>query len=286
MLNKLSERISYLPQDQRTDRPVIGLIRGEKCSLVVDAGNSPQHATKFLEKVKQLNVPPIHYLAITHWHWDHTFGIASMNLLTISHAETKRKLDYMSTLSWDDHSLDARVDSGEEIAFCRDMIKLEMPSRDQLKIKSPELTFTEKLEIDLGNITCIIEHVGGEHAQDSSIIYIPEEKVMFLGDCISPDIYSGDYSHDRNELSILIDKLKKYDVNYYLTSHYHPETYEELWAYLNELIMLGDMVDNEVSIDKVKTRFQEKYKRIPNEEETTMIGYFINGNIKKQIKKI
>ncbi|HJV17801.1 MAG TPA: MBL fold metallo-hydrolase [Bacillales bacterium] len=284
MLKKLTDRIFYLPHDQKTDRPALGLIVGKKCSLIVDGGNSPAHATEFLEKVKQLNVSPLRYLAITHWHWDHTFGISAMNVLTISHCETKKQLDYMRTLKWDDDSLDSRVKSGEEIEFCRDMIKLEMPSREELRIKSPELIFTEKIEIDLGNITCLIEHVGGEHAKDSSIIYIPEEKVMFLGDCICPDLYSGDWSFDRIELAKLLDKINKYDVNYYVTSHNEPETYEELWGYLNELKAIGDMVGDEFSLEKAKTIFKENRNREPNEDETIMIGYFISGNIKRQGK--
>jgi glyoxylase-like metal-dependent hydrolase (beta-lactamase superfamily II) len=284
MLKKLTDRIFYLPHEQKTDRPALGLISGDHCSLIVDGGNSPAHATKFLEKVKQLNVAPLRYLAITHWHWDHVFGIAAMNVLTISHDETKKQLDYMRTLHWDDDSLDSRVKNGEEIEFCRDMIKLEMPSREELRIKSPELIFTEKIEIDLGNITCLIEHVGGEHALDSSIIYIPEEKVMFLGDCICPDLYSGDRSFDRIKLANLLDKITKYDVDYYVTSHHEPETYEELWGYLNELKAIGDMVGDELLMEKAKTIFKENKNREPNEDETIMIGYFISGNIKRQGK--
>jgi glyoxylase-like metal-dependent hydrolase (beta-lactamase superfamily II) len=284
MLKKLTERIYYLPHYEKTDRPALGLISGDKYSLIVDGGNSPAHASEFLEKVKQLNVPPLRYLAITHWHWDHVFGIAAMNVLTISHDETKKQLDYMRTLQWDDDSLDSRVKSGQEIEFCRDMIILEMPSREELRIKSPELTFTEKIEIDLGNITCIIEHVGGEHAQDSSIIYIPEEKVMFLGDCICPDLYSGDRSFNRIELAKLLDKINKYDVDYYVTSHNEPETYEQLWEYLNELKAIGEMVGDEVSMDKVKAIFKGKRNRMPNEDETIMLGYFISGNIKRRGK--
>ena len=142
-----------------------------------------------------------------------------MDLLTISHDETKKKLEYLKTLKWDDASLDARVETGEEIEFCSDMIKLEMPTRDHLELKVPDLTFNNKIEIDLGGVTCVVEHVGGIHARDSSIIYVPDEKVMFLGDCIYQDFYSGEWSYDQDELLILLDKIKKYDVNCYVTGH-------------------------------------------------------------------
>ena len=166
----------------------------------------------------------------------------------------------MKTLKWDDASLDARVETGEEIEFCRDMIKLEMPTRDSLELKMPDITFENKIEIDLGGVHCIVEHVGGVHAQDSSIIYIPDEKVMFLGDCIYQDFYSGEWSYDLNELIILLDKIKKYDVNCYVTGHQDPKTHEEMWDFFDDLLKIGETVDNEVSFDKAVTRFNEVRK--------------------------
>jgi glyoxylase-like metal-dependent hydrolase (beta-lactamase superfamily II) len=44
------------------------------------------------------------------------------------------------------------------------------------------MTFEDEVQIDLGGITCIIKHVGGDHADDSVVIYIKEEKILFLGD--------------------------------------------------------------------------------------------------------
>lgn len=282
MLKRLTERVYFKPHFQQTDRPALGLINGDNFSLVVDAGNSPNHAKEFLESAEKMDISPLKFLAITHWHWDHVFGIPTMELVTLSHIETKKKIDYLCTLKWDDDSLDMRVETGEEIEFCRDMIKREMPERKNLRLKSPTLSFSDKIEVDLGNLTCIIEHVGGVHATDSSIVYIPEEKVMFLGDCLSPDFYSGEWSYDSRELHRLLEKISKYEVAYYVTSHNEPETYKELWEYLNMLKEIGEIVGTEISIISVKVRYQEKKNKTPNEEEINIIEYFINGNKKRR----
>ncbi|MEH7011523.1 MBL fold metallo-hydrolase [Neobacillus niacini] len=280
MLKKLANRVYYMPHYSETDRPALGLICGDTFSLIVDSGNSPAHARDFLNLVKKMDIPPVKFVVITHWHWDHIFGIKTMGLITISHDETKKKLDYLKTLKWDDASLDARVETGEEIEFCSDMIKREMPIRDHLELKVPDMTFNNKIEIDLGGVTCVVEHVGGVHAQDSSIIYIPDEKVMFLGDCIYQDFYSGEWSYDKDELIILLDKIKKYDVNYYVTGHQNPKTYEEMWGFLDDLTSIGEIVGKEVILDKAVTRFKEIRKTIPNEEELEYIQNFISGNQK------
>jgi glyoxylase-like metal-dependent hydrolase (beta-lactamase superfamily II) len=280
MLKKITNKVHYMPHYPETDRPALGLICGDNFSLVVDSGNSPAHASDFLELVKSMDTSPLKFVVITHWHWDHIFGIKTMDLLTISTDETKKKLAYLKTLKWDDASLDARVETGEEIEFCRDMIKLEMPTRDSLELKTPDITFENRMEIDLGGVTCVVEHVGGVHAQDSAVIYIPEEKVMFLGDCIYQDFYSGEWSYDKNELIILLDKIKKYDVNCYVTGHQEPKTHEEMWNFLDDLLNIGEIVDTLVSLDEAVTRFNAVRQIKPNEEQLGFIQNFVNGNRK------
>ena len=282
MLKKITNRVHFMPHYSETDRPALGLICGDNFSVVVDSGNSPGHANDFLNLVEKMDISPVKFVIITHWHWDHIFGLNTMDLLAISTSETKKKVEYLKTLKWDDDSLDARVETGEEIEFCRDMIKLEMPSRESLVLKEPDLTFENKMEIDMGGITCIVEHVGGVHAKDSSIIYIPEEKVMFLGDCIYQDFYSGEWSYDRKELSILINKIKKYDVNCYVTGHQDPKNSEEMWAFFENLLSIGEIVDSEVSFEKAVARFNEIQKIKPNQEQLDYIQNFVNGNQKKK----
>lgn len=282
MLKKLANRVYYMPHYSETDRPTLGLICGDTFSLIVDSGNSPAHASDFLNEVEKMDIAPVKLLVITHWHWDHIFGIHTMELLTLSYEETKKKINDLKTLKWDDNSLDSRVETGEEIEFCRDMIKREMPTRDHLKLKAPDLTFNNKIEVDLGGISCVVEHVGGVHAQDSCIIYVPEEKVMFLGDCIYQDFYSGAWSYDQNELTILLDKIKKYEVNYYVTGHQDPKTHAEMWTFLDELTRIGEIVGKEIALEKAVTRFNEVRKTVPNEEQLEYIENFVNGNQKKK----
>ncbi|WP_136607412.1 MBL fold metallo-hydrolase [Paenibacillus dokdonensis] len=281
MLKKLGNRVHYMPQYSETDRPTLGLVCGDNFSLIVDSGNSPAHAKDFLNLIEKMEIAPAKLVVITHWHWDHIFGMKTMDLLTISHDETKKKIEYLQTVKWDDASLDARVKTGEEIEFCSNMIKREMPTRDHLELRAPDLTFNNKIEIDLGGMTCVVEHVGGVHAQDSSIIYIPDEKIMFLGDCIYQDFYSGEWSYDQNELTILLDKIKKYDVNVYLTGHQDPKTHAEMWSLMDDLSSIGEIVGRETALDSAVAKFNEIRSIMPNEEQLEYIQNFVCGNQKK-----
>jgi glyoxylase-like metal-dependent hydrolase (beta-lactamase superfamily II) len=284
MLKKLTNQVYYMEHVQETDRPALGLICGNSYSLIVDAGNSPAHAREFLQEAAKLNVPPVKFVAITHWHWDHTFGMETMGLLTITHRGTKKQLEYMKSLEWDDDSLDMRVEKGEETEFCRDMIKAEMPTREGLKLITPDIIFDDRIEIDLGGISCVIKHVGGVHAEDSCIIYVPEEKVMFLGDCLCEDFHSGPWSYDQKEFKRLIEQIRKYDVENYVTSHHEPETHEEFWSYFNDLTEIGDIVGEALSFENALETFQKVRKLEPNEDQTSSIKSFVSGNEKRERK--
>ncbi len=123
MLKQLTDKIYYMPHNNDTDRPTLGLICGSQYSLIVDSGNSPKHAKEFMTALLDMDIPPVKYLIITHWHWDHILGIKEMNLTTIAHHHTKIKLDEMNQLKWDDSSLDHYVKEGRFSEFTINCIK-------------------------------------------------------------------------------------------------------------------------------------------------------------------
>ena len=206
-LQQHSPRVHWLPPDETTDRPILGVISGQNGSLVIEAGNSPAHAQLLLNQISHL--PPVCYLCLTHWHWDHIFGIDAFRVPTFAHIKTKQIIKQMVAWEWSDEALDQRVTDGLEIEFCRDMIKLELPDRSNLIIRPPDITFDTQLEIDLGGLTCQLIHVGGDHASDSTIVYVPDEKVVFLSDCLYPSIYIEPryYSAQINDLYAQILRL-------------------------------------------------------------------------------
>jgi glyoxylase-like metal-dependent hydrolase (beta-lactamase superfamily II) len=283
MLNQLTPYVHWFPPDSTTDRPIIGVVHGEQASLVVDAGNSPAHARLILEEVARLNLPPLKYLALTHWHWDHVFGVATFNLPTFAHLETRRRLVQMANWDWRDAALDQRVEWGIEIAFCRDNIKRELPDRRQLVIRPPDVTFNDGLEVDLGGVTCQIVHVGGDHSPDSSVIYVPEERVLFTGDCLCEDFYSGPLSYTTARLFPLIDTLLSFNADYTLEAHNpQPTSRQAMAADLARLKTIGRVVDL-IGPDRqaVLTRLATQLDRPLDEDIHQIVDSFLAG-LKKQ----
>lgn len=278
MLKQLTERIFYMPQNPETDRPALGLICGNKYSLVVDSGTSPKHAKEFLAELETMHISPIKYLGITHWHWDHIFGIKEMNLVTIAHHLTKDKIEMIKGYQWDDKSLEKYVSDGTFTEFTVECLKKEIPERQFFTIGDLDITFQDSIEIDLGGITCIFKHIGGDHTEDSSIIYIPEEKVLFLGDCIYGGKYNGEYGYTKEKLFKMIDEIEKFDADHYIISHeevYCKKEIDELW---NQLRTVGEIVGGNISVEESTKRFEDSLNRLPSEDEVFYINCFVNVN--------
>jgi glyoxylase-like metal-dependent hydrolase (beta-lactamase superfamily II) len=221
-LQPFSPHIHWLPPYGPTDRPVLGLVSGTRETLLVDAGNSAAHARLLTEGAMGAGLRLPSLVMLTHWHWDHVFGTGSWARPTFAHRETARRLAEMAGLAWDDAALDARVADGREIAFCRDMLRAELPAPREVVLRPASDLFDEGLDLDLGGVTALVRQVGGDHAADSSVVYIPEDRVVFLGDCFYPSIYGGPRSYTAEQLLPLLDRLLAFDADWYLVGH-HPD---------------------------------------------------------------
>lgn len=233
-LLKLSERIYYLPVSQETDRPNLGYIRGDRYALMIDAGNSANHAQLFLSQLQELNLPLPDYVAITHWHWDHTFGMHGVAAKSIACHLTNEQLQEVVTWQWDDNAMGKRLITGEDIEFCDTHIRKEYPDRSDIKVQTADIVFDRELQLDLGGITCRLVKIGGPHSEDSVAIYIPEERIIFLGDASGGDYYHNKGLYDKTKLLNFIDFIKATDFDTCVEGHDTAITKEQLLAYMEE----------------------------------------------------
>lgn len=91
-LNKLTNRIYFLEHDPGADRPMLAYIKGDKFSLAIDAGYSASHVQDFYRAIEaeQFNKPD--FTVITHWHYDHTFGMHAISGISVAHDKTNEFL--------------------------------------------------------------------------------------------------------------------------------------------------------------------------------------------------
>ena len=275
MLERLTERVYYLPYQDEGCQPSLGLIIGDKYSLVVDAGNSMDHAKEFLEEVSKLDIPPLKYLTITHYHWDHVAGISTMNLTTVLNEKNYKNIEDIKNLIENDKKI-----SVKELGRVKHSTatKLRKQVSEGMSISNGDIIFNEKVQIDLGGIKCIVENIGGDHSEDSNLIYVEDEKVMFLGDSIYRDLNRRYKCYHMEKLVPLIEKINKYDTEYYLTAHRPVYTKKSMKELFNMMIDIGNLVGNKTDLEELTKNYSEKVNREVTEEEVFYIESFINRN--------
>jgi glyoxylase-like metal-dependent hydrolase (beta-lactamase superfamily II) len=201
---------------------------------MVDAGNSAIHAKLFLAQLEERGLPNPDYIAITHWHWDHTFGMHAVPAKSITGKLTNDQLIKVAAWKWDDASMRERLVTGEEIEFCDKHIRIEYPNPEDIVIQTADIIFDQKLCIDLGGVTCELLKVVNPHSADSVAIYIPEERILFLGDASGGDFYHNQGRYDKARLMSFLDFIKGIDFDTCVEGHDDAISKEQLILYMHE----------------------------------------------------
>ncbi|WP_078427747.1 MBL fold metallo-hydrolase [Alkalihalobacterium alkalinitrilicum] len=278
-IEKIGKKFWYITPISETDRPVLGIVVGNNKTLLIDTGNSEDHIQYFLDKLSKRQVPYPDIVVITHCHWDHIFGLAALSkTVSISSEKTRKEMEKLIHLSWSDEALDERVKEGTEIEFCANAIKKEFTDHRDITITLPDLVFENKVEIDLGGVTCIVQHVGGDHASDSSIVYIKEEKILFLGDCLYANIFSEKENYTIQGTLELLDKLERFETDTYILSHSKQISKEEFNQQITMIRTIAGYTDRfGGDAQKVIKEYRKQVGRDLTEDEMATVVYFVNG---------
>lgn len=243
---QISTHIWIMHAEHETDRPILAAIVGKRRTLLMDAGNSPAHAGLFREGLMEQGVRLPELMVLTHWHWDHTFGMSEWKIPSIAHVGTAAVLSDLAHLDWSDDTLKALVSQEVlSVATVKD-IKEEYGAEAErsIKIIQPDVGFEDRITIDLGGVTCEVQHVGGDHSSDSCYVYVPEDNVLFLGDALGPSVYGGPRQYTSASFLKLMERMHGYeDAQIYVESHGVPSDRDAFLADIGEWEQLARLVE-------------------------------------------
>ena len=236
MLYKITDNTYYTPCSSETDRPNLGYIMGKNCSVMVDSGNSPAHVAEFLKAIRENGFPVPKYVFLTHHHWDHTFGLASVDefMISIAGSKTNEKLREQQSYIWDREHLDEYCGDNRIPLFCRPHIMIEYPDLSGICIHTAVIEFEDELRIELGNETVVMRHLCSGHTDDCYYLLAEKSKVLFLGDGNSEEVVGTEWIDHKEPLEGLIRQLGGIDFDYCLTGHVPVYTKEDLLENLKE----------------------------------------------------
>ena len=173
-LNRLAERIWVYPFEVERDRPNLSYIRGDNWSLAVDAGHSEDHVREFYAALEEAGLPLPKLTVLTHWHWDHTFGMHAVHGLTLANERTNRYLeDFRERLEKEGPGFFLAMDAS---------IRKEYENGKRVVVTPADLVFRGEMRLNPGGCPIRIFQAEAPHTDDCTLIDVPGEKVLILGD--------------------------------------------------------------------------------------------------------
>ena len=225
-LNRLTERVWVYPYEEKRDRPNLSYIRGDNWSLAADAGHSEEHTREFYHALEEEGLPLPQLTVITHWHWDHTFGMHAVHGLCLANERTNQYLDAFR------RRLEAE---GTEFFLEMDeRIRNEYEDGKPVVVTPADLVFRGEMLLDAGNCPIRVFQAEAPHTDDSTLIEIPGEKLLILGDCTGGAF--PEWTVDQTLADKLAQTVREINPEICLPGH---------WTPLSPEIIIQDLLEGE-----------------------------------------
>ena len=143
----------------------LGLIVGSRRALLVDSGSTPEQGRVVRASLAAVTGMPLTAVVVTHWHYDHAFGLAAFaDVSRIAH-----------------ESVHLRLLSAESAA---DAARLGV---DPQELGQPNVEIAVATAFDLGDRRVEIAHLGRGHTDGDLVVVVPDADVLFAGDLLESD---------------------------------------------------------------------------------------------------
>ncbi len=231
---KVTDRIYLFSGEQETDRPFLYYIKGRDYSVAIDAGQSKEHVEQFYSALQKEGFSIPKYTIITHWHWDHSFGLPYIQGESISSQLTRQQLEVVSNWKWTKKDMEQRAKDGTDIMFVNECIQKVYTELSMIKIVTTDIVVNDNMKLDLGDIQLELYARDSIHSRDALLVYIPSEKALFVGDADCEDIYNnGEVKLSR--VRAYREFINKLEFERYFLGHEFPDNKESVTNYLDEL---------------------------------------------------
>ena len=225
-LEKLTERVWVYPYEEERDRPNLSYIKGDHWSLAVDAGHSDDHVREFYRALEEEGLPLPELTVLTHWHWDHTFGMHAIHGLSLANERTNQSLmDFRARLE--------KEGTGFFLAM-HESIRREYEGGKPVIVTPADLLFRGEMQLDAGNCPIRIFQAEAPHTDDSTLVYLPEDRFLILSDCTGGTF--PDWTGDQSLADQLAETIRRISPATCLPGH---------WTPLDPEIIIQDLLNGE-----------------------------------------
>jgi glyoxylase-like metal-dependent hydrolase (beta-lactamase superfamily II) len=188
--------------------PNIGIVAGDRATLVVDTGLGPKNGVIVLKQAEKLGKGQILYLTTTHFHPEHAMGEQAFPAKTVIIRPTVQQEEM------NQHAI-------EMMDLFRGFSAQSKELLEDVKIRNPDIVFDKEITLDLGGVTARLMWLGPAHTRGDELIFVEPDSVLIPGDVVQdkivPNMPNADASV-KGWLAIL-DQLEPLHPRFVLPDH-------------------------------------------------------------------
>jgi cyclase len=258
----------------------VGLVHTAKGMILIDTTSYPSEMEALFE-AEGINKQEVQMLINTHFHSDHTWGNQLFSCPILAQRLCRQRMQSSLKNEWRSEVIQAYITDLEKT----DPKKAEAVRQNVkgLQIKLPDQVFDDHYHGELGGVKYEVIHMGG-HTPDSSIVWIPEKKVLYASDLIFQGRYPYIFDADIPAWIGALSRLLEFEAEVIIPGHGERcgeaeintlQNYLEVsWQLVMEHVIGGHSID-EAASDRAFPVFPgEKYERLHKDNIRAMYKKF------------
>jgi glyoxylase-like metal-dependent hydrolase (beta-lactamase superfamily II) len=188
--------------------PNVGIIVGNRATLVVDTGLGPRNGATVAREAAKLSKNSTLYLTTTHFHPEHASGDSGFpsNTILIRPAVQQRELETGGMTMVEQFS--SRSPQQKELL-------------QGVKFRAPDIVFDKNATLDLGGVTARLSWMGTAHTLGDEVIFVEPDKTLLPGDIVMnktlPSLFGPDARLD--SWIHILDQLRSLQVAHVVPDH-------------------------------------------------------------------
>jgi glyoxylase-like metal-dependent hydrolase (beta-lactamase superfamily II) len=151
--------------------PNVGIIVGERATLVVDTGMGPRNGATVAREAQKLAKGPKMYLTTTHFHPEHASGDAAFppGAILIRPAAQQEEMQARGKEFLD-------MFSGRSAQF-KELLQ-------DVHLRTPDVVFDREVKLDLGGVTARLMWLGAAHTRGDEVTFVEPDGALLPGDIV------------------------------------------------------------------------------------------------------
>ena len=241
-----------------------GVVVLDHSVLVFDTHFTPEGAEALLSKIRTLTPKPVRYVVNSHFHPDHTHGNQVFSSAQIIGSYNARRDILQKDLPALNRTVATAQSQLERLrkdaaspgtgAAVKEQLRTQIAARQELldrmsrlKIIPPVLILDDRLLIREDARAVELRFVGAGHTDGDIVLYLPAEKILFLGDLFFNAALPNTQDANLLEWIKTLEQILKIDAVKFVPGHGSPGTAKDVREFLGYLEELKALVQPAVT---------------------------------------